>query len=251
MCRAPRPNRRGSLSAATASRTRSRFSSGSPMPMNTMFVSRLPSSASDRAAWRTWSRISAVSRSRSKPSSPVAQNGQPTAQPACDEMHSVCRSRGAAARRVVHEHRLDEPAVRERVQPLLGQAAVGQADVGVGDGVEAERAVQGGAERRRAASGPRRTDVAPERHTASRTWRARYAGSPRSANQATSSRSVRPAMPGRGSRGADRAGARGHDGHGQRAHLGGHAAILARRLVPAGVAPARAPASALRPSPWR
>ena len=30
------------------------------------------------------------------PSSPVAQNGQPTAQPAWDEMHSVWRSRLSA-----------------------------------------------------------------------------------------------------------------------------------------------------------
>ena len=63
------------------------------MPMNTMFVSRWPFAASRRAAWRTWSTISAVARSRVKPSSPVAQNGQPTAQPAWLEMHSVCRSR--------------------------------------------------------------------------------------------------------------------------------------------------------------
>ena len=63
------------------------------MPMNTMFVSRRSPAASRRAAWRTWSRISAVSRSRPKPSSPVAQNGQPTAHPAWLEMHSVWRSR--------------------------------------------------------------------------------------------------------------------------------------------------------------
>ena len=36
--------------------------------------------------------ISAVVRSRPKPSSPVAQNGQPTAQPPWLEMHSVCRA---------------------------------------------------------------------------------------------------------------------------------------------------------------
>ena len=48
-------------------------------------------------AWRTWSTISAISRSRPNPSSPVAQNGQPTAQPAWLEMHSVCRSRVAHA----------------------------------------------------------------------------------------------------------------------------------------------------------
>ena len=95
LCRAPSPNRRVSLSAAIDSSTRSRLRSGSPMPMNTMFVRRLPSAASRRAAWRAWSTISAVSRSRPKPSSPVAQNGQPTAHPAWLEMHSVCRSRDA------------------------------------------------------------------------------------------------------------------------------------------------------------
>ena len=63
------------------------------MPMNTMLVSRWPSAVSRREAKRTWSTISAISRSRPKPSSPVAQNGQPTAQPAWLEMHSVCRSR--------------------------------------------------------------------------------------------------------------------------------------------------------------
>ena len=63
------------------------------MPMNTMLVSRLPSATRRREARRTWSTISATSRSRPNPSSPVAQNGQPTAQPAWLEMHSVCRSR--------------------------------------------------------------------------------------------------------------------------------------------------------------
>ena len=128
----------GSLSASTAASTRSRLRSGSPIPMNTMFVRRRPSAASRRAAWRTWSTISAVSRSRVKPSSPVAQNGQPTAQPAWLEMHSVCRSRLPVAGRVVHQHRLDERAVGEPVERLLGQPAVGDAELGVGDRVEAE-----------------------------------------------------------------------------------------------------------------
>ena len=37
------------------------------MPMNTTFVRRFPSAARRRAAWRTWSTISAVSRSRISP----------------------------------------------------------------------------------------------------------------------------------------------------------------------------------------
>ena len=78
------------------SRTRSRLSSGSPIPMYTTLVRCFSSAASRRAALRTWSTISAVSRSRSIPSSPVAQNGQPTAQPAWELMHSVWRSRESA-----------------------------------------------------------------------------------------------------------------------------------------------------------
>ena len=78
------------------SSTRSRLSSGSPIPMKTMFVRCFPSTASLRAAWRTWSTISAVSRSRSIPSSPVAQKGQPTAQPAWELMQSVWRSRASS-----------------------------------------------------------------------------------------------------------------------------------------------------------
>ena len=76
-----------------AASTRSRLSSGSPIPMNTMLVSRWPAAVSRRDAKRTWSTISATSRSRPNPSSPVAQNGQPTAHPAWLEMHSVWRSR--------------------------------------------------------------------------------------------------------------------------------------------------------------
>ena len=63
------------------------------MPMNTMFVRCRPAATSRRWAWRAWSTISATSRSRSKPSSPVAQNGQPTAQPAWLLMQRVFRSR--------------------------------------------------------------------------------------------------------------------------------------------------------------
>ena len=93
MWRAPRPNRSVSLSASAAASTASVLSSGSPMPMNTMLVTRCPSASMWRRQNNAWSTISAASRSRQKPSSPVAQNGQPTAQPAWDEMHSVARSR--------------------------------------------------------------------------------------------------------------------------------------------------------------
>ena len=70
-------------------------------------------------------RRSRPSRGRARsPSSPVAQNGHPTAHPAWLEMHSVCRSRERAARRVVHQHRLDERAVVESMERLLGLPAV-------------------------------------------------------------------------------------------------------------------------------
>ena len=66
------------------------------MPMKTMFVRWRSAAASRRRACRAWSTISATSRSRSNPSSPVAQKGQPTAQPAWLLMHSVFRSRRPA-----------------------------------------------------------------------------------------------------------------------------------------------------------
>ena len=99
------------------------------MPMYTTLVRRLPSAARLRAAWRTWSTISAVSRSRSKPSSPVAQNGQPTAQPRLRADAQRVPLAGGAAGRVVHQDRLDEQPVGEAVEHLLGQAAVGLADL--------------------------------------------------------------------------------------------------------------------------
>ena len=61
-----------------------------------------------------------------------------------------------AARRVVHEHRLDEGAVGQPMQRLLGQAAVGEADLRVGDRVEPERRVELVAEGGRQRAGVRR-----------------------------------------------------------------------------------------------
>ena len=85
----------------------------------------------------------------------MAQNGQPTAQPAWLEMHSVWRSRWIGrpadpipARRVVHQNRLDERPVREQVERLLGQAAVGDGDLVVGDRVDAERLADAGPQAR-------------------------------------------------------------------------------------------------------
>src|SRR6185436_2259628 len=46
---------------------------------------------SSNSACQSWATISAVLRLRLKPWCPVAQKRQLTAQPACDEMHSVPR----------------------------------------------------------------------------------------------------------------------------------------------------------------
>ena len=51
-----------------------------------------PSASSVRFACHNWPTISPVVRLRLKPCLPVEQNAQSSAQPACDEMHSVPRS---------------------------------------------------------------------------------------------------------------------------------------------------------------
>ena len=53
------------------------------------------------------------------------------------------------AGRIVHEDRLDESAVGQSMEGLLGQAAVGEADLRVADGIEPERLVELGPEARR------------------------------------------------------------------------------------------------------
>ena len=45
-----------------------------------------------RSPATTWATISAVDRFRVRPAWPVAQNGQPIPQPACDDTHIVTRS---------------------------------------------------------------------------------------------------------------------------------------------------------------
>ena len=74
--------------------TLSKFSSGSPMPIITTLVSlrcwcgTLPRC---RAATQTWPMISAVDRLRLKPWVAVEQNWQFSAQPTCEDTHSVPR----------------------------------------------------------------------------------------------------------------------------------------------------------------
>ena len=63
------------------------------MPMNTRLVTGRPiSSRAKRSESRYWATISAAVRWRRKPKDPVAQNRQPSAQPACEDRHSVSRS---------------------------------------------------------------------------------------------------------------------------------------------------------------
>ncbi len=52
----------------------------------------MPSASSVRFACQSWPTISPVVRLRLNPCLPVEQNAQSSAQPACDEMHSVPRS---------------------------------------------------------------------------------------------------------------------------------------------------------------
>ena len=74
--------------------TLSKFASGSPMPIITTLVSlrcwcgTLPRW---RAAIHTWPMISAVDRLRLKPWVAVEQNVQLSAQPTCEDTHSVPR----------------------------------------------------------------------------------------------------------------------------------------------------------------
>ena len=74
--------------------TLSKFISGSPMPIITTLVSlrcwcgTLPRW---RAATQTWPMISAVDRLRLKPWVAVEQNWQFSAQPTCEDTHSVPR----------------------------------------------------------------------------------------------------------------------------------------------------------------
>ena len=168
-----------------AASTRSRLSSGSPMPMNTMLVSRLP------VARRGGARRGGPGRRSRRPRGPARtrarrsrRTGSPTAQPAWLEMHSVCRSREPRPRRVVHQHQFDQRAVGQPVERLLGQAAVRLLPLGVGDGVEPERGVEVGAQ-----GGGQRPDLVDRaRPTPSRPHR-------RPGGRGRRLRRARPAMP--------------------------------------------------------
>ena len=72
----PRSGRR-----SQAASTLSRFSIGSPMPMNTQWSTRLDS----RRKCSAWSRISDAVRLRANFIAPVAQNVHVSGQPDCEE----------------------------------------------------------------------------------------------------------------------------------------------------------------------
>mmetsp|Transcript_29611 Transcript_29611/g.95170 ORF Transcript_29611/g.95170 Transcript_29611/m.95170 type:complete len:227 (-) Transcript_29611:218-898(-) len=76
--------------ACSARETSSTLSAGSPMPMNTTFLSGgMPCCRTAAAAACSCARISSAARERSRPIVPVAQKVQPCRQPTCEETHSV------------------------------------------------------------------------------------------------------------------------------------------------------------------
>ena len=203
MWRAPSPNRCGSFSASTAARTRSRLSSGSPMPMNTTFVRRWPSAG--EPARGVADLVDDLGGLEVAPEPELAGR----AERAADRAAGLARdAQGVAlalarAGRVVHQHRLDRAPRRTGDGGAFSvRPAVGRPELGVADRVEPERAVDRVPQSARGASAHPRPTSPAGRQTASPTWRARYAGSPRVASQAVSSSGARPDRPGRGSRAA-------------------------------------------------
>ena len=77
---------------SVAAHTRSRLAIGSPMPMNTMLLTRRPLALAVRAARTTCSTISPVVRWRVNPAWPVAQKPHAIAQPAWLLTQTVARS---------------------------------------------------------------------------------------------------------------------------------------------------------------
>ena len=84
MWRAPIPT--SALSASCARGTLGTLSSGSPIPIDTTLVTRVPKCSSSET---TWSTISCGARLRAKPPLPVAQNVHRIGQPTCEETHAV------------------------------------------------------------------------------------------------------------------------------------------------------------------
>src|SRR6267378_3033905 len=81
----------GSSMIRTAAITGSKFSSGSPWPIKTMFVCGASCALCSSSGKSTCARISPAVRLRISPSCAVRQKWQSTAQPACVETQIVCR----------------------------------------------------------------------------------------------------------------------------------------------------------------
>ncbi len=158
MWRAPSPNRRRSLSASMAARTRSRLSSGSPMPMNTMLVSRLPSA--DEAARGEADLVDDLGDLEVPPEPELPGGAERAAHGAAGLARDAQRVPlpRAGTRRVVHQHRFDQRAVGQPVERLLGETAVRLLPLGIGDGVEPERGLEVGAQ-----AGGQRPDLVDRR----------------------------------------------------------------------------------------
>mmetsp|Transcript_2646 Transcript_2646/g.10154 ORF Transcript_2646/g.10154 Transcript_2646/m.10154 type:complete len:243 (-) Transcript_2646:212-940(-) len=86
MCLAPMPT--SLFSASCALKTLGTFNKGSPIPMNTTFVTLVPKCSSSAT---TWSTISCAAKFRANPPFPVAQNTHRIGHPTCEETHAVNR----------------------------------------------------------------------------------------------------------------------------------------------------------------
>ena len=95
MRRAPKPNFSGELNTASAAERLSKFASGSPIPITTMFSnSNFASALPDVRIFlstngRAWATISPAVRLRTNPRIADAQNLHPHAQPTCVLTQSV------------------------------------------------------------------------------------------------------------------------------------------------------------------
>ena len=120
-----------------AASTRSRLSSGSPMPMNTMLVSRCPAATSRRDADAHL--VDDLGHLEVAPEAELAGRAERAADRAAGLARDAQRVALARSgpRRVVHQDRFDEGPVGQPMERLLGQPAVGLAHLGLGDGVEA------------------------------------------------------------------------------------------------------------------
>ena len=160
MCRAPRPNRSVSLSASAAASTASVLSSGSPMPMNTMLVTRWPSA--DHVAPPEQRLVDDLGGIQVTPEAQLARGTERAADRAAGLGRDAQRGTlsPTAARGIAHEHRFDGPPVIQAMERLLGQAAVRTPDRRCPPGVEPGTTPRDGSAMPPAAAGCPRTRCA-------------------------------------------------------------------------------------------